>query len=299
MCRLFGMSAAPNRVRATFWLLEAPDSLLDQSHREPDGTGLGYFAPDGTPHVDKQPIAAFADRAFAREAREVHSRTFVAHVRFATSGGLTPDNTHPFQQRGRLLAHNGVIEDLAKLEAQLGSYAELVRGETDSERFFALVTKEIDALDGDVTAGLTAAARWVARELALYALNVILITDRELWALRYPDTHELFVLERAAGGPEGARRLEHSSPRRTIRVQSDDLASHPSVVLASERMDDDPAWRLLAGGELLHVDAKLGVTSTIAVDHPPRHQLTLADLAPHVAASQAAPVPGPARRAGQ
>ena len=65
------MSAAPQRVRATFWLLEAPDSLLAQSHREPDGTGLGYFAPDGTPHVDKQPLAAFADRAFAREAREV------------------------------------------------------------------------------------------------------------------------------------------------------------------------------------------------------------------------------------
>jgi glutamine amidotransferase len=297
MCRLFGMSAAPHRVRATFWLLEASDSLLAQSHREPDGTGLGYFAPDGTPHVDKQPIAAFADRAFAREAREVHSRTFVAHVRFATSGGLTPDNTHPFQQQNRLLAHNGVIEDLAKLEAQLGSYAGLVRGETDSERFFALVTKETDAHDGDVTAGLTAAARWVARELRLYALNVILITDRELWALRYPDTHELYVLERAAGGPDGAAALEHSSPRRAIRVHCDDLVEHPAVVLASERMDDDPGWRLLDPGELLHVDATLGVSSTIAVDHPPRHPLTLADLAPHAAASQAAPAPGPARPA--
>jgi glutamine amidotransferase len=291
MCRLFGLSAAPRRVRATFWLLEAPDSLLAQSHREPDGTGLGYFAPDGTPHVDKQPIAAFADRAFAREAREVHSRTFVAHVRFATSGGLTPDNTHPFQQHNRLLAHNGVIGDLTRLEAELGDYAGLVRGETDSERFFALVTKQIDAHDGDVTAGLTAAARWVARELALYALNVILVTDRELWALRYPDTHELYVLERASGGAHGGRPLEHSSPRRTIHVRSADLADHPAVVLASERMDDDPAWRLLSSGELLHVDAKLAVSSTIAVDHPPRHPLALADLGPRAAASQAAPAP--------
>jgi glutamine amidotransferase len=292
MCRLFGMSAAPHRVRATFWLLEAPDSLLAQSHREPDGTGLGYFAPDGTPHVDKQAIAAFADRAFALEGREAHSRTFVAHVRFATSGGLTPDNTHPFQLQNRLLAHNGVIGDLAKLEAELGSYAGLVRGETDSERFFALVTKQIDAHDGDVTAGLTAAARWVGRELSLYSLNVILITDRELWALRYPENEGLFVLERAAGGPHGAAALEHSSPRRTIHVHSDDLAGHPAVVIASEPMDDDPAWRLLSGGELLHVDANLAVSSTIAVDHPPRHPLTLAELAPNAAASQArAPAP--------
>ena len=288
MCRLFGMSAAPHRVRATFWLLEAPDSLLAQSHREPDGTGLGYFAPDGTPHIDKQPIAAFADRAFAREGREAQSRTFVAHVRFATSGGLTPDNTHPFQIENRLLAHNGVIEDLAKLDAELGSYAGLVRGETDSERFFALVTKQTDAHDGDVTAGLTAAARWVARELSLYSLNVILITADELWALRYPDSEGLFALERPAGGPHGDRRLDHSSPRRTIHVRSDELAGHPAVVLASEPMDDDPAWRLLAPGELLHVDATLAVSSTIAVDHPPCHQLTLADLAPHAAASQAA-----------
>ena len=28
MCRLFGMSGGPERVRATFWLLEAPDSLV-------------------------------------------------------------------------------------------------------------------------------------------------------------------------------------------------------------------------------------------------------------------------------
>ena len=65
------MSGAPARVRATFWLLEAPDSLIAQSHREPDGTGLGYFDADGRPHVDKRPLAAFEDRAFAREAREV------------------------------------------------------------------------------------------------------------------------------------------------------------------------------------------------------------------------------------
>ena len=39
VCRLFGLSSAPLRTRATFWLLDAPDSLSRQSHRDPDGTG--------------------------------------------------------------------------------------------------------------------------------------------------------------------------------------------------------------------------------------------------------------------
>ncbi|MGG7380506.1 class II glutamine amidotransferase, partial [Escherichia coli] len=92
------------------------------------------------PHVDKQPIAAYEDEQFAREARELQSPTFVAHVRYATTGGLDPKNTHPFEQRGRLFAHNGVIGDLDRLERELGDDAQLVRGDTDSERFFALIT---------------------------------------------------------------------------------------------------------------------------------------------------------------
>lgn len=54
MCRLFGLSAAPSRVRATFWLLEAPDSLARQSRHDPDGTGVGTFTADGMAQVDKR-----------------------------------------------------------------------------------------------------------------------------------------------------------------------------------------------------------------------------------------------------
>jgi predicted glutamine amidotransferase len=132
------MSAGSEPATATFWLLDAPDSLSEQSRREPDGTGLGWFDPRGAPHLSKQPLAAYEDRRFAQEAREVRSSTFIAHVRFASTGGLDVRNTHPFEQRGRLFAHNGVIEDLPALEAHLGPDRELVKGDTDSERFFAL-----------------------------------------------------------------------------------------------------------------------------------------------------------------
>jgi glutamine amidotransferase len=287
MCRLFGMSGGREPVRATFWLLEAPDSLSEQSRREPDGTGLGAYDPDGKPVVSKQPLAAYEDQQFAQEAREVSSRTFVAHVRYASTGAVSAKNTHPFEQRDRLFAHNGVIEDLGPLERELGDDGmALVQGDTDSERFFALITREIDR-DGDVGAAIVRAAGWIAERLPVFALNVVLITDGELWALRYPDVHELHVLERDAGGPTGTRHLEHASARGSVRVRSGDLATRPAVVVASERMDEDAGWRAMRPGELLHVDPDLKVTITRPLERPPRRQLTLADLTGKAASSQA------------
>ncbi|MFI9250969.1 class II glutamine amidotransferase [Streptomyces sp. NPDC053069] len=286
MCRLFGLISSPLRTHATFWLLDAPDSLSAQSHREPDGTGLGFFDADGTPEVHKAPIAAYEDRVFAREAREVESATFLAHIRFASTGGLDVRNTHPFEQRGRLFAHNGVIEGLDELDRHLGEDRALVHGDTDSERFFALVTRETAKHRGNVSAGLESAARWVARNLPLFALNVVLVTARELWALRYPATHELYVLRRPAGGHQGSRHLDHSGRGGHLRVRSAHLGDRPSVVVASERLDESPYWQLMAPGELLHVGPDLQAASRIALADPPAHPLTLSDLRPEAAASQ-------------
>jgi predicted glutamine amidotransferase len=281
LCRLFGMSAGQARATATFWLLDAPDSLSAQSHREPDGTGLGWFDTDGRPQTDKQPIAAYGDAKFASEAHQVASRTFVAHIRFASTGAPELVNTHPFEQQGRLFAHNGVIEDLPTLDVQLGEVRGLVKGDTDSERFFALITKEIAAHDGAVREGIVAACAWIASTLPLFAINFVLVTADGLWALRYPQTHELYVLERRPGV-----KLEHSSSFGS-RVSSEHGTERPLVVIASERMDHDPAWRLLDCGELLHVGPTLEVSSHRILDGPPKRLLTLADLGARARASQA------------
>ena len=281
MCRLFGLSAGPEAVTARFWLLDAPDSLRRQSHAEPDGTGLGYFDAAGSPHVDKQPLAAFKDRAFAREARTVHARTFVGHIRFASTGAVLPQNTHPFEQDGRLFAHNGVLTGLPALEARLGpSGMRLVRGDTDSERWFALISTEIARHAGDVQAGVASALEWVAVNLPVLSLNFVMITAGELWALRYPDAHELHVLERAAGGELDAR----SSLGTRIHCAPAD--TRPTVVVATEVMDDDPGWRPLRSGELLHVDPQLGAESTVLRSEAPVQMLTLDQIHGRARASQ-------------
>ena len=283
MCRLFGLHAGTDVVTATFWLLDAPDNLAEQSRRNPDGTGLGVFDGQGRPQVRKQPIAAWQDSDFATEAHEMTGTTFIAHVRYATTGSHDVVNTHPFLQDGRIFAHNGVLEGLDVLDQRLreAGTADLVLGQTDSERVFALITTSIRAHDGDVQAGLIDAMTWLAANVPIYAVNVLLSTATDLWALRYPQTHELYVSDRREVPADGRFQLR----TKRIRADSDHLRIRPSVVFATERMDDDPRWRLIEPGELVHVDAELQISSDLVLPDPPRHQLRLEELS---AAAQAA-----------
>lgn len=283
MCRLFGMSGGQHEVQATFWLLDAPTSLLQLSETQPDGVGLGTFNPDGTPWVYRKPVAANRSQTFIADAHEVRSRTFLAHIRHATAAPPTLENTHPFEQHGRLFAHNGVLGGLDALRARLGSHASLLHGSTDSELYFTLITKRIEDHGGDVEAGITAAAREIASEIPLYSLNMLLATATDLWALRYPDTNELWILERsiaALGGPgalvgSGSDGFDGRSMSGITRVFSGQLSVLPATVIASQPMDTNPLWRLLEPGELIHVDANLHVSSTIAVPGTPAHMLEL------------------------
>ncbi len=277
MCRLFGMSGGQHEVQATFWLLDAPTSLLQLSETQPDGVGLGTFNPDGTPWVYRKPVAANRSQTFIADAHEVRSRTFLAHIRHATAGQPTLENTHPFEQHGRLFAHNGVLGGLDALRPRLGEHESLVQGSTDSELYFTLMTRRIEENGGDIAAGIAAAAQEIAAEIPLYSLNMLLTTPTDIWALRYPDTNELWILERsiaALGGP-GSAALDERSMSGITRVFSGQLAILPSTVIASQPMDSNPLWRLLESGELIHVDSELNVTSTIAVPEPPAEMLVL------------------------
>jgi predicted glutamine amidotransferase len=284
MCRLFGLTAGPSRIQATFWLLDAPDSLEVQSHRNADGSGVGYFGLAGEPVLDKQPEPAFSDQEFTHAAKQAESSAFVAHVRLASTGGRSVANTHPFAMAGRIMAHNGGLGDLPRLEERLGDYARLVLGDTDSERYFALITQQIDVHGGDVGAGIAAAAGWIAEHLPVSSLNAVVAAPGELWALRYPDAHALHVLERQAGSAAG-----RGSPAEGLHVRSATssyhvpaLAEAASVVVASEELDGETGWRMLAPGELVHVRPDLSVESEVVITRPPAHLVPLPASNPNI-----------------
>jgi predicted glutamine amidotransferase len=283
MCRLFGLAAGNVRVRATFWLLDAPDSLEVQSHRNADGSGIGFFDPAGAPVLDKQPEPAFRDEEFIHEARQAESTTFVAHVRWATTGARTVRNTHPFAMHGAIMAHNGGFGELPRLDARLGRYAGLVLGETDSERYFALITQQADAHGGDVGAGIAAAARWIAARLPVSSLNAVVAAPGHLWALRYPDRHALHIIERPAGPggqPGTGPGLHVRSATSSVHVPA--LDGVASVVVASEQLDGESGWRMLAPGELVHVGPDLSVESAIVIGEPPARMVPAGGFNPNI-----------------
>jgi glutamine amidotransferase len=58
-------------------------------------------------------------------------------------------------------------------------------------------------------------------------------------------------------------------------VHVPDLDAVPSVVVASEKLDGEQDWRMLADGELVHVRADLSVESAVVLPDAPAHLVPL------------------------
>lgn len=89
----------------------------------------------------------------------------------------------PFLQDARIFAHNGVVAGLDVLDARLALLraADLVLGQTDSERVVALITASIRAASGDEEAGLLDAMSWLGlagfRLLAKRLVHQVVVVD--------------------------------------------------------------------------------------------------------------------------
>lgn len=204
MCRLFGM-ISPEPASARFWLLNAPDSVVDQSHRNADGTGLAYYHENLRAEVEKQPIAAHQDQEFASGARHVRSHLFVAHIRHATQGRVSQENTQPFVHEGLVFAHNGNVEGLEDLPFPVGP----LYGDTDSERYFALLRHHIQEAPDTLT-GIHRTIAWISENRDYTSLNFLLADRDRLYALRsVGNERPLGPAPRSRGGPPGTKLLRH------------------------------------------------------------------------------------------
>ncbi len=52
-----------------------------------------------------------------------------------------------------------------------------------------------------MAAGLVDAMQWLAANVPIYSANVLMSTAAEMWALRYPESNELYLLDRRDGVP--------------------------------------------------------------------------------------------------
>jgi len=144
MCRVLGaVSSDPISIRHE--LVEATNPMIRLSEDHDSGWGVCAYPQVGSaaPRSERFADAAHLDRRF-NAATELRGRIFNTHVRRATLGGLSSENTHPFEFGPYSFSHNGTI---------LG-YRNLLRpgmddpvGQTDSECFFMRLMNEFDPED--------------------------------------------------------------------------------------------------------------------------------------------------------
>src|SRR3954468_17034349 len=221
MCRVFGCVAAePISVRHD--LLAAENPLIRQSEEHDSGWGLAvYKRADGEgPKCLRLPEAAFETDEFV-EATELCGRIFNVHVRRATVGGLTPENTHPFCLGPYSFCHNGTIVRYTKL---LGDGVRKPVGETDSEAFFNFLMHDFD--DGHVRRCLRTAVRKMIERSPFSGINFLFSDGAKLYA------YKLGICELHWAARPGA------------------------LVVASERITEDDTWHSVQDDVLLTLDPR-------------------------------------------
>ena len=114
----------------------------------------------------------------------------MVHVRRATIGGLTLENTHPFTRGPYTYCHNGTILKASELEPLATARPS---GDTDSEHFFNLLMTGFDS--DDVVGSLRRAVERVCDTCRFSALNFLFCDGRRLYAYRF-GVYELFWLVR-------------------------------------------------------------------------------------------------------
>ncbi len=163
MCRFIAYRGAPVLMDRLLYLPR--NSLINQSFRarereEPlngDGFGVGWYTPEieETPAVFSSIQPAWNNRNLRNLSPKIRSGTILAHVRAATHGRVSEANCHPFSYGKLLFMHNGAIAGFNVIKRALrtrlpdGIY-DWIRGDTDSEHFFALILQHVDP-HGDLT----------------------------------------------------------------------------------------------------------------------------------------------------
>ena len=238
MCRLFA-AAASDPVDVSFELLRSDNSVLRQSEEHDSGWGSVYYSEDGQPEVNRFPLAAHADGSFD-ELTSGRARLIMVHVRRATIGGLKLENTHPFTDGPYAYCHNGTILKASQLEPLADRPA---AGDTDSERFFNLLMTGFDT--GDVVGSLRRAVERTCDTCQFSALNFLFCDGQRLYAYRF-GVYRMFWRLRALN-------LDADTETR-LHLHLERPRGEHVVLVASERLTKDEAWREFGQDELLVCD---------------------------------------------
>lgn len=206
-----------------------------------DGFGIGWYGDREEPGVYREVMPAWSDDNLLALSQTLRSRLFFAHVRAATTGGISRHNCHPFRNGRYLFMHNGQIGAYGQLRRTLESWLPDAlyaarRGATDSELLFLLALARLQ--DG---LSLADAMRSVLTETA--ALMRQRGVDAALrFAAVLSDGEQLLAFRVSSDAHPPTLYLRHHESGTTV-------ASEPLC-------DAEPGWIALPAGAVVTVDAR-------------------------------------------
>jgi len=255
VCRMIGAISAGN-VDVERYLLRSECSLFMQAVKggQGDGWGIAWYIGGSLKIVkSEKPIYEEADE-FEKVVREISTSVLLAHVRKASNPRNLPreliiglNETQPFRYGNRVFAHNGVIRVPDEAMSLLENYRKLVRGNNDSEVYFALLMKEWDRL-GEASKALEAVEETLQEALEasgknyespFSSLNAIFSDGKKLYAYnRFSDEEKVLSLKSVCYG---------GSPYYVMTY----MAGEDELVVSSERIWENDEWKLLGNGFLM------------------------------------------------
>ena len=258
MCELFAMSSR-RPVDVTFSLEEfSRHGGLSGPHK--DGWGIAYFEGRGARLIrEPRPATSSAWVRFIK-THPLRSTRVISHIRRATQGKISLENTQPFARElgGRLhvFAHNGDVGLASTTGFASGRFRPL--GETDSERAFCELLARLEPhwlRDGKPPSHETRSEVVVefARELRGHGIANFIYSDGELLFAHGDKRHQTDGSIRPPG--------LHFLCRSCVQEPSDGLSAdgltvtteggEQDVVLIASVPLTDEGWEPLAPGEVL------------------------------------------------
>ena len=245
MCELLGMSAnVPTDICFSF------TGLMQRGGRTgPHADGWGVVFYEGKGYRLFRDAAPSAESDLARLLRDlpIKSCTVISHIRKATRGKITLENTHPFVRemwgRSWCFAHNGHLKRVKRWPLDL--YRPV--GTTDSEHAFCWL---LNALRRRFSKPPRAATFWryvhqLALELsALGTFNFLLSDGRHLGA--FCSTHLTWLTRQA---PFGEAELVDEDLRVdfSLHTQPTDVVT----VVATRPLKRNEVWTTMAAGSMV------------------------------------------------
>lgn len=249
MCQLLGMNCnTPTDISFSFAGFAKRGGLTDH---HTDGFGIGFFEGCGLRlFLDDKPSAQSPVAELIRHYH-IKSENVIAHIRKATQGRVTLENTHPFQRElwggYWLFAHNG---NLKQFNPPLGQYYQAV-GITDSEIAFCYILEQLRYRfeQKPTYEQLFAALNTLCAQLREYGLFNMILSDGEVM-FAHASTLLYYIIRQAPFGEAHLIDEDIAIDFSTVTTPNDRVA-----VIATLPLTDNEIWQQFACNELIMFQA--------------------------------------------